>query len=48
MSIALVFLIVNYTARFLSPKIKVSEMHIKLASLVVVVVCVALLMIFGK
>ncbi len=48
MSVALVALIVNYTARFLAPKLKLQELHIKLASLIVVVVCVALLMIFGK
>ena len=47
-SIAAIAAIVNFTARPISEKIKLSELAIKSGALVVVLICVTLLMIFGK
>ena len=46
--IATVAAIVNFTARPISEKVKLSELAIKGGALVVVLICVTLLMIFGK
>ena len=48
MTVALLAAIVNFTARPLSEKVKVSELTLKVSALIVVLICVSLLMIFGK
>ena len=47
-TIAAVAALINFTARPISEKIKLSELAIKAIALVVVILCVTLLMIFGK
>ncbi len=46
--IALIALIVNYSSPHLSKKFNVSELAIKIPAFIVVLVCITLLMIFGK
>lgn len=48
MAIVLVAVIANFSSRKLSEKFNISELKIKVPALIVVLVCVSLLMIFGK
>ena len=47
-AVALIALIVNYSSPKLSSKFNVSELAIKIPAFIVVLVCITLLMIFGK
>ena len=48
MATALIAVIANFSSRKISEKFNVSELMIKSAALIVVLICVVILMIFGK